>query len=58
MHPTSLASLAKMDGARLKVKVNLDSLVNYLSCSLASHRMGWGGRFKVKNQVTVELVDF
>ena len=46
-----------MDGARSKVKVDLDSLVNYLSCSL-SHRMGLGGRFEVENQVSVELVDF
>ena len=29
-HPNSQASLAKMEGARSKVKVDLDSLVNYL----------------------------
>ena len=47
VHPTSLASLAKMDGARSKVKVDLDSLVNYLSCSL-SHKMGWGDVLRSK----------
>ena len=47
VHPTSLASLAKMDGARSKVKVDLNSLVNYLSCS-RSHRMCWGDVLRSK----------
>ena len=35
---SKMPRLAKMDGARSKVKVDLNSLVNYLSCS-RSHKI-------------------